>query len=116
MQSNNNSLITLIPKKYGASRLNDFRPISLLSCTIKLLTKLLADKLQSVILDLVRVNQYSFIITRTIQDCIAWAYEFLFKCHKSKKSIVVLKLDFTNAFDKIEHVMILAILQQKALE
>lgn len=113
LQSINSSFITLIPKKNGATCVNDYRPISLLSCTIKLLTKLLANRLQSIILELVHINQYGFIKSRTIQDCIAWAYEFLFQCHKSKKPSVVLKLDFEKAFDKIEHGMIMAILKKK---
>lgn len=109
MRSINSSFITLIPKKVGASRVNDFRPISLLSCTIKLLIKLLGNRLQSIILDLVNVNQYGFIKSRTIHDCIAWAYEFLFQCHRSKQTTVVLKLDFEKTFDKIEHAMIMNI-------
>ncbi|XP_073360210.1 uncharacterized protein [Aegilops tauschii subsp. strangulata] len=47
LQSINNSFITLIPKKASALSVNDYRPISLLSCTIKLLTKLLANRLQA---------------------------------------------------------------------
>lgn len=43
LESINNSFIALIPKKVGASTINDYRPISLLSCTIKLLTKLLSN-------------------------------------------------------------------------
>lgn len=76
------------------------------------MTKLLANRLESVIS---AHYQYGFRKTRTIQDCIAWAYEFLFQCHRSKKPSVVLKLDFEKAFDKIEHGMILAILQKKGL-
>lgn len=72
LQSINSSFISLIPKKQGASTVNDYRPISL-NCRIKLLAKLLANRLQSIILELIHVNQYGFIKSRTIQDCIAWA-------------------------------------------
>jgi retron-type reverse transcriptase len=86
--------------------------ISLLSYSLKLLTKLLANRLQ-VILKVVHANQYGFIRGRTIQDCLAWAFQFLHICHKSKREIVLLKLDFEKAFDKIEHAVILEVLKHK---
>lgn len=46
MQSINGSYITLIPKKDNPVYVNDVRPISLLNTTLKLITKLLADRLQ----------------------------------------------------------------------
>jgi len=45
LQSINDSYITLIPKIDGAQQVGDFRPISLLNCSIKLITKLLANRL-----------------------------------------------------------------------
>jgi hypothetical protein len=93
--------------------MNDFTPISLLNYSLKFLTKLLANRLQLIILKVVHENQYGFIKGRTIQDCLAWAVQFLHICHKSKKEIVLLKLDFEKAFDKIEHEVILQVLHHK---
>jgi hypothetical protein len=42
----NGSFITLVPKSGSPSRVNDYQPISLLGCPIKLITKLLANRLQ----------------------------------------------------------------------
>ena len=55
LESINTSFITLIPKVNSPETVNDFRPISLLNCSIKLLTKILADRLQRVILNLASV-------------------------------------------------------------
>jgi hypothetical protein len=49
LESINNSYITLVPKVPTLETVNDFRPISLLNCSIKLLTKILAERLQKVI-------------------------------------------------------------------
>jgi hypothetical protein len=78
---------------------------------MKILTKLLSNRLQRVITQIVCQNQYGFIKSRTVQDRVAWALEYLHLCHHSKKNTIVLKLDFEKAFDNMEHKAILAVLQ-----
>jgi hypothetical protein len=116
LQSINGSFITLIPKIDGPIRVNDFRPISLLNSSVKLITKVLANRLQPFITKLVHTNQYGFIKTRTIQDCLAWSLEYLHICHRSNKELVILKLDFEKAFDKIEHEAMIQIMRKRDLE
>jgi hypothetical protein len=113
LQSINNSCIVLIPKVDNPMVVSDFRPISLLNSSIKLLTKLLVNRLQSEILRIVHQNQYGVIKNRGIRDCLAWSFEYLHIYHKSKKEMIILKLDFGKVFDKIEHEVILQILKHK---
>lgn len=113
LQRINGSYITLIPKVDGPVIASDFRPISLLNISVKIITKLLANRLQLVIQSLVHKNQYGFIKSRTIQDCLAWPFEYLHLCHHSMKEIDILKLDFEKVFDKIEHQSVLSIMQHK---
>lgn len=45
----NTSYITSVPKRESPETVNDFRPISLMNISLKLITKILADRLQTVI-------------------------------------------------------------------
>jgi retron-type reverse transcriptase len=108
----NSSHIVLVPKVSCPVSASDFRPISLLNCCVKMLTKLLAERLQLVILKLIHKNQYGFIRHRPIQDCLAWSFEYIHQCQQSKEEIVIVKLDFAKAFDTVEHSAILDMLRR----
>ena len=61
LESLNTGFITLVPKIQSPESTNDYRPITLLNCCLKIITKLLADRLQDLILQLVHANQYGFL-------------------------------------------------------
>jgi hypothetical protein len=71
LDSTNTSYITLVPKINSPEIVSDYRPISLMNINLKLVTKILADHLQAVIVGLIHRNQYGFIRTRTKQDCLS---------------------------------------------
>jgi hypothetical protein len=58
-------------------------------------------------------NQYGFIKSRIIHDFLAWEYEYLHRCHKSKRErereMFILKFDFEKAY----HSFILGVLGHK---
>ena len=56
LESSNDGFITLIPKTNAPSTVNDFRPITLLNCCLEVITKLLANRLQKIILKIIHRN------------------------------------------------------------
>jgi retron-type reverse transcriptase len=66
-------------------------------------------------MDLIHENQYGFIKFRLIQECLTWIFEYSHLCHKSKRGLIILKFDFEKAFDKVEHNVIIEVMQKKEL-
>lgn len=60
-------------------------------------------------------NRYGFIKDQSIQNCLAWSFEYLFLCKQTKKEMVILKLDSEKVFDKLEQEIILNICIIKSL-
>ena len=52
----NASFIALVPKKANPSNLNEFRPISLVRCIYKILSKVLANRLKKVLSSVIDFN------------------------------------------------------------
>ncbi|GJV16859.1 RNA-directed DNA polymerase, eukaryota [Tanacetum coccineum] len=64
----NSSFIALIPKVSNAKIVSDFRPISLIGCQYKIISKLLANRLSKVIGNLISHVQTTFLKGRNILD------------------------------------------------
>ena len=89
----NSSFITLIPKVNDPIYLSDFRPISLIGSTYKIIAKLLSVRLNSVIDTIIGKEQSAFIKGRSILEGPLTLNEIIFWAKSSKRHIFVLKAD-----------------------
>lgn len=91
----------LLPKKPGANTVDAFRPICLQNCCVKILAKILTTRLQREISPLIDWDQTGFLKGRSSSKNFVYATELVQVWYKRKSPTVVLKLDFTKAFDTI---------------
>ena len=97
----NSTFIPLIPKVESPQSLNDFRPILLVGSLYKILAKLLANRLRQVIGSVVSEVQYDFVKNRQILDGILIANKVVDEARKSKKELMLFKVDFEKAYDSV---------------
>ncbi|GJS31327.1 RNA-directed DNA polymerase, eukaryota [Tanacetum coccineum] len=97
----NSSFITLIPKNINAKLVKEFRPISLIGSFYKIVAKILAIRLASVIKDLVNEVQSAFIADRQILDGPFLLNEVIQWCNSKKKQMLIFKVDFEKAYDSV---------------
>uniref|UniRef100_A0A8I7B1C9 Reverse transcriptase domain-containing protein n=1 Tax=Hordeum vulgare subsp. vulgare TaxID=112509 RepID=A0A8I7B1C9_HORVV len=109
----NRAFIVLLPKRVGASSPDNFRPVSLQNCIIKISSKCLASRAQPFIPLIIHHDQSGFIKGRSIADNFIYAADIVQTCFKRKKSTIVLKLDFHKAFDSVSWDALMATLKAK---
>nr|GEX45103.1 RNA-directed DNA polymerase, eukaryota [Tanacetum cinerariifolium] len=97
----NASFITLISKNQDPKSVSDFRPISLIGSLYKVVTKILAIRLSSVISDLISDVQTAFLSNRQILDGPFIINELLSWCRHKKRQAIMFKVDFAKAYDSV---------------
>lgn len=108
----NSSFITLAPKIKDPSVIGDYRPISLIGCLYKIITKTLASRLKTVIGDLIGEVQSAYIEGRNILDGPIIVNEIWSWAKRIKKKVLLFKVDFDKAFDFINWEYIDSVLEQ----
>ncbi|GJZ00626.1 cysteine-rich receptor-like protein kinase [Tanacetum coccineum] len=106
----NSTFLVLIPKQNAPKDITNLRPISLINAPYKILSKVIANRLRSVMSRLVSENQSAFIIDRHLSDSVMLVNELWHFLKKSKTSAMFLKLDFAKAYDSASHKFLLSTL------
>lgn len=101
----NKTFIVLIPKGKDLKSPKDYRLISLCNVSMKIVTKVIANRIKSILPDVIDAEQSGFVEGRLItgngliaMECFHW----LKKKRKGKKGMMAVKLDMSKAYDRIE--------------
>lgn len=99
----NTALISVIPKlDKDPSDCASYRPISLINADLKIYSRVLAHRLESVLPDLIHPDQTGFMKGRLAADNIRQLIHILGEAQKIPSSCGLLFLDAEKAFDRLE--------------
>ena len=113
LKSINHTFITLIPKVNNPERVSNFQPISLCNMIYKIVSKVIANRLEPMLHSIISDTQSAFIANRLITDNILIAFESLHHMKNNcigKKGFMALKLDMSKAYDRVKWIFLEKIL------
>jgi hypothetical protein len=101
----NRTYMAIIPKISSPVYVTDFRPISLCNVIYKIISKVLANRLKTVMPYIISSSQSPYIPGRLISDNVLAAYETMHSmqtCMWSKTGFMGFQLDMSKAYDRVE--------------
>jgi hypothetical protein len=96
-------LIKLIPKKGDAHKVEDWRPITLLNCGYKIISGVVAKRLEKYLPKIIGRAQKGFLKSKNIHTCAMNIMNCISQSWENEEVLGVLCVDFSKAFDSIEH-------------
>ena len=99
----NRILLVLIPKTENPISFKMYRPISLCTVAYKTITKIIVNRLQEILPDLIGPHQTSFVPGRHITENIIVAQEIIHSMRRKKgrQGFMAITVDLEKAYDKL---------------
>jgi hypothetical protein len=95
--------IRLIPKKGDCSKIKNWRPISLLNCFYKIISRAIAERLKRVINKITNMGQKGYNSEKYCQEVLISLVDEIETARQNRKNGALLSLDIRKAFDTISH-------------
>ena len=110
--SQKQGVITLIEKEGKDSmHIKNYRPITLLNVDYKILSKILAKRIQEVLPEIIHHDQVGYMKKRNIGEAVRIIDDILFNSLTKPNGFLV-AVDFEKAFDSVAHAFLFKILQR----
>ena len=104
-------MILCLPKSSETTTLADFRSITLLNTDFKISARIIANRLRPMMTEQLQQSQYCGVPGNTIFRVVATVREATAQAEVKQAPLCVLSLDFQEAFDRISHQYLFAILR-----
>ena len=104
-------LLKIIPKKGNATRIGDWRPITLLCCGYKIVSGMVANRIEKYLKKLLGRGQKGFLKHKNINSCTFNIIDNISQSWAHGEQMGVLCVDFSKAFDSVEHLFIDSVLE-----
>lgn len=112
-QGMTSSIISLIPMTKQPMTYSDFRPISLCNYGYKVVSKVICDRLATILPNIISLNQSGFVRGRNIVENFMLSRELLMDIDRPVRGHnIILKLDMAKAYDRMEWDFILKVLKK----
>jgi hypothetical protein len=96
-------LLKIIPKKGNAEKIGDWRPITLLCCGYKVISSIVAIRLEKYLCKIIGRAQKGFMKEKNIHMCTSNIITCIDQSWAAEELSGILCVDFKKAFDSVEH-------------
>ncbi|KAJ4906795.1 Uncharacterized protein Rs2_10453 [Raphanus sativus] len=111
-KTTNSTILSLVLKFTGASKITDYRPISCLNTLYKVISRLLVRRLKPILHQLILPNQTAFVEGRLLVENTVLASELVNGYHRNTRSKkITVKVDIAKAFDTLSWEFLFAALE-----
>ncbi|CAI5465382.1 unnamed protein product [Closterium sp. Yama58-4] len=101
----------LLHKKGDRDSLNNYRPITLLKSSYKVLARVVANRIKRVLHQVISPEQYGFIPGRRLSDAVALVADVIDAAKHGSEDWYLLLVDFQKAFDSVSRIFIFMVLR-----
>ena len=110
------SVFVTLPKKPGATECENFRTISLMSHALKLLLRIMVQRIEKKAYFLISKEQFGFMPDRGTRNAILCLRVIAERLLNHQQKLFVCFIDFVKAFDKVRHNEVLEALDEAGID
>ncbi|CAI6010414.1 unnamed protein product [Closterium sp. NIES-65] len=110
--STKEAVTILLHKKGGRDQLENYKPITLLSFTYKVIARVVADRMKRVLHEVISPEQFGFLPGRKLSDAVGLVADVIEAARNKDHDWYLLLVDFRKAFDSISRDFLFTVLER----
>ena len=108
----NNGVICIMPKEGDLDIITNWRPLTMLNVDFKVIAKIITKRLKSYLNLIISPEQFCCVENRSINNLNVLIRDVIFYANESNFDVALLNLDWSKAFDRVDHEFLFKIMQK----